>query len=180
MILRRGLDVVDGMGRKLEDGERIEIADVRAVLHFFRTFGDEYHQNMEENILFPALLRAIPEQTSLRLLVSEHGDARILIAEIEEALISKRGIVFFQGTRRLSALLRNHFDKEDHIFSDQTERLSRDQDSEIADRITKIRQEPQIQANFSRLEWKYVSKPDGTPLIRTEGLARARASAGSS
>ena|SRR2546427_2678365 len=44
-ILRRGLDILDGMGKKLDDGERIELADATTLLPFFRVFG-EYHQNM--------------------------------------------------------------------------------------------------------------------------------------
>jgi hemerythrin-like domain-containing protein len=56
VILRRGLDILDGMVKKLEEGERIEIADVTAILKFLKFFGDEYHQAMEERILFPALL----------------------------------------------------------------------------------------------------------------------------
>ena len=44
VILRRGLDIVDAMLRKLAHGERIEIADVTSVLKFLRLFGDGYHQ----------------------------------------------------------------------------------------------------------------------------------------
>jgi hemerythrin-like domain-containing protein len=54
LILRRGLDILDGMIRKLEEGARIEIADVTAILKFLRVFGDEYHQTMEETVLFRA------------------------------------------------------------------------------------------------------------------------------
>ena len=61
-ILRRGLDILDGMIETLEHGERIEIADVTAILKFLRLFGDEYHQAMEERIFFPALLRAAPQE----------------------------------------------------------------------------------------------------------------------
>src|SRR5262245_2714445 len=72
-IIRRGLDIVDGMLTKLEDGERIEIFDGATVLKFLRLFGDEYHQVMEENVLFPALILAAPHHAALNQLVSEHG-----------------------------------------------------------------------------------------------------------
>jgi len=179
-ILRRGLDILDGMGKKLEDGDRIEIADVTAVLQFLRVFGDEYHQDMEGKVLFPALLRAVPEPDPLRLLISEHADERLLVAEIEGALKSKRGMIFFQGSRRLIALLRNHFDKEDAIFPDLFGRwLSNAQDFEIAEQFTKFRKQLEIQLNFSRLESKYMPKPYSSPGIRSQELSRARASAAS-
>ena len=88
-MLRRGLDILDGMVKKLEDGERIEIADVTTILKFLRVFGDEYHQIMEERILFPALLRTAPQEVSLRQLCREHSEERAVVAEIEVALHSE-------------------------------------------------------------------------------------------
>src|SRR5207253_989762 len=82
LILRRGLNILDGMVRKLEDRQRIEIMDVTAILKFFRVFGDEYLQTMEETVLFPAL--RLPQ------MVSEHSEERALVTGIEDALRSTR------------------------------------------------------------------------------------------
>src|SRR4051812_39991916 len=90
VLLRRGLDILDGMLRHLEDGQRIEIAGVTIILKFLRLFGDQYHQAMEEEILFPALLDAAPDAAALSQLVSEHGNERTLVIEIQENLISRR------------------------------------------------------------------------------------------
>ena len=60
VLIRRGLDIIDAMLKKLEDGLRIEIFDAATILKFLRLFGDQYHQVMEETVLFPALLRAAP------------------------------------------------------------------------------------------------------------------------
>jgi hemerythrin-like domain-containing protein len=73
-LLRRGLDIIDGMLKHLEDGLRIEIADVAAVLKFLRLFGDQYHQVMEEEILFPALLDAAPDEATLTSRRHLHSD----------------------------------------------------------------------------------------------------------
>jgi len=174
-ILRRGLDILDGMGKKLEDGERIEIADVTSLLRFFRVFG-EYHQNMEEKVFFPALC-ALPAQAPVHVLLSEHVQELMITAEIEEALKSKRGMSFFQATCRLIALLRTHFDREDAIFPELTRRwFSKEQDSEVAERLAKIHKQPEIPVNFSRLECKYVSRRDRAPMP-SQRLAR-HASAG--
>jgi hemerythrin-like domain-containing protein len=159
-ILRRGLDIVDGMLKKLEDGERIEIADVITVLKFLRLFGDQYHQTVEENALFPALLRAAPEESALRQLVSEHGDERTLVVEIEDALMSRRGMDFFRSSRRLTAILRNHFEQEDTILHDLAEHwLSKEQDDEVVAEFMKHRQRPELYASFPHLERKYAPKP---------------------
>jgi hemerythrin-like domain-containing protein len=154
------LDIVDGMIKKLEDGERIEIVDVTTILKFLRLFGDQYHQAMEENILFPTLLRRAPDETALRQFVCEHGDERILVVQIEDALISRRGMAVFRSLRQLTALLRHHCDTEEAILGDLTEHcLSRDEDDEVVAEFIKVRRQVEIYTNFSRLELKYPGKP---------------------
>jgi hemerythrin-like domain-containing protein len=175
-LLRRGLDIIDGMLKQLEDGLRIEIADVTAVLKFLRIFGDQYHQLMEEEILFPLLLDAAPDETALRQLVSEHGSERTLVIEIEETLTSRRGMAFFRSARHLTALLRHHCDKEEVIIGKLAEGcFSKEQDEAVVAAFAKSRPQPEIYAKFTRLELKYL------PTFVAErnavgGLARARAS----
>jgi hemerythrin-like domain-containing protein len=176
VLLRRGLDIIDGMLKQLEDGLRIEIADVTTVLKFLRIFGDQYHQLMEEEILFPILLDAAPDETALRQLVSEHGNERTLVIEIEETLISRRGMAFFRSARHLTALLRHHCAKEETIVSDLAQRcLSKEQDEAIIAAFTKSRPQPEIHAKFSRLEQKYLPRPASARLNPAGDLARARA-----
>ena len=80
VVIRRGLDILDGMMKKLEDRERIEITDVNAVFRFLQVFGDEYHQSVEEKVLFPLLVRATPQGSPIHQMVSEHGEERALVA----------------------------------------------------------------------------------------------------
>jgi hemerythrin-like domain-containing protein len=155
-ILRRGLDILDGMVRKLESGERIEIMDGTNLLKFLRVFGDEYHQTMEENVLYPALLRASPEQALLRQMLSEHGEERALVAAVDDALKSRRGVDFVRGARRLSLLLRSHLDKEDAILRQIA--LSNDEDNVVVVEFAKNHKQPETYVHFSRLEWKYAQK----------------------
>jgi hemerythrin-like domain-containing protein len=177
VLLRRGLDIIDGMLKQLEDGLRIEIADVTAVLKFLRIFGDQYHQLMEEEILFPILLDAAPDERALRQLVSEHGNERTLVIEIEETLISRRGMAFFRSARHLTALLRHHCDKEEAIIGKLAEAcLSKEQDEAVVTAFTKSRPQPEIHAKFSRLEQKYLPRPASARLNPVGDLARARAS----
>jgi hemerythrin-like domain-containing protein len=157
MLLRRGLDIIDGMLKMMEDGERIEIVDVATVLKFFTFFGDQYHQVMEEEVLFPALLDAAPGELALRQLVSEHGNERSLVIEIEETLISRRGMAFFRSARHLTALLRHHCDKEENIIGALAPRcLSREKDDAVFAAFVKSRPQPDVYARFPRLEQKYL------------------------
>jgi hemerythrin-like domain-containing protein len=158
-ILRRGLMVVDGMLKKLEDGQRIEIFDAAAALKFLRLFGDQYHQVMEENVLFPALIRAAPNENALRQLVSEHGDERMLVSQIEEALISKRGMLFFRSSHQLTSMLRKHCEREELILGRLAGCLSAERDAAIVEEFTRNRAQVEIHVNLSRLERKYALMP---------------------
>jgi hemerythrin-like domain-containing protein len=89
-IIRRGLDVLDGMVKQMEEGVRIELADVTAILKFLRLCGDEHYQTIEESVLFPALLRTAPDDSRLHRMLSEHAEERTLVAGIEDAMKAKR------------------------------------------------------------------------------------------
>jgi hemerythrin-like domain-containing protein len=174
-LLRRGLDNIDGMLKHLEDGQRIEIADVAAVLKFLRLFGDQYHQIMEEEILFPALLDAAPDEIVLRQFVAEHSSERTLVAEIEETLTSRKGMAFLRSARHLTALLRHHCDKEEMIVGKLAEDcLSKEEDEAIVAAFTKSRPQPEIYAKFRRLEQKYLPQPVSEQITPAAEAARAR------
>ena len=178
-ILRRGLDILDGMVKKLEDGARIEIADVVSILKFLRLFGDQYHQSMEESVLFPALLCAAPLESPLSHMLTEHIEERSLVAAIENAMKFKVGIDFVRSSRQLSVLLRNHLDKEDTVLrrlADQV--LSAAEDNIIVAEFVRNYIQPESYLNFSRLERKYTSKATVGALIPAREIARVRGAVG--
>jgi hemerythrin-like domain-containing protein len=158
-ILRRGLMVVNGMLQKLEGGQRIEIFDAATILKFLRLFGDQYHQVMEETVLFPALIRAAPNESALRQLVSEHGDERMLVSQIEEALMSKRGMLFFRSSHQLTSMLTKHCEREEMVLGRLAGCLSAEQDAAIVEEFTRNRAQAEVYVNFSRLEQKYTLVP---------------------
>jgi hemerythrin-like domain-containing protein len=175
IILRRGLNVVDGMLQKLECGQRIEIFDATVMLKFLRLFGDQYHQAMEETVLFPALLAAAPDECPLHQFVSEHGDERTLVAEIEEALTSRKGMAFFRSSRRLTGLLRAHCDREEMILGELAERfLSIEHDEALGAEFLKKRSQVEPYIEFSRLERRYTGPAITQPSSQAAGLARVR------
>lgn len=53
-ILRRGLDILEGMVQKLEGGDRIDIADVAAILKVFRSC-----EHIDEQVLVAAVESAL-------------------------------------------------------------------------------------------------------------------------
>jgi hemerythrin-like domain-containing protein len=159
-IIRRGLDIVDGMLKKLQDGQRIEICDAASILKFLRIFTDQYHQAMEERVLFPALLGATPSNGMLLQLASEHSGERALVAEIEDSLMSRRGMAFFRGAHELTSLLRTHCETEETLVCDLAEKhLSKEQDDEIVAQFLSSRTQVEGFAKFSILERRYTRKP---------------------
>ena len=178
IILRRGLDVVDGMLQKLECGQRIEIFDATVMLKFLRLFGDQYHQAMEETVLFPALLAAAPDECPLHQFVSEHGAERTLVAEIEEALMSRKGMAFFRSSRQLTGLLRAHCDHEETILGRLAEPcLTVEQDESVLAEFLKKRSQVEIYTSFARLERRYTGVNVSQALSQDAKLAQVRGSA---
>jgi hemerythrin-like domain-containing protein len=90
IVLLRGLDILEGMLTKLENGERIEIADVRAILKLIQV-----HQ-----------------------LVMKHDESRALVIGATDALASRRVGDFVYSSRRLCTVLRSHMDLEDGVLDD--------------------------------------------------------------
>jgi hemerythrin-like domain-containing protein len=176
-IIRRGLDIVDGMLTKLEDGQRIEIFDAASLLKFLRLFGDEYHQALEETVLFPVLLRAAPDNAALSQLVSEHGAERALVAGIEEALVARKGMAFLRNSRQLTGVLRNHCEREEIIVCELAEQcFSKQQDGESAAKFIARRAQVENFADFSRLDRRYPPQLPRAPWSSGQGRARAQGS----
>jgi hemerythrin-like domain-containing protein len=153
--IARGLDILDGMVQKMETGLRIEISDAFTILKFLQVFVDEYHQTMEEHVLFPALQHASSNDSAVHSMVLEHSEERAAKACIEDALKAKVGKEFVRNARALSRLLRSHFSSENAVLGDLAERLlSEEQDNEIVAKFKKY--QPQSYPDFVYLERKYV------------------------
>ena len=111
-------------------------------------------------------------------MLSEHVEERTLVSRIEDALRFKMGKEFVSSSHQLSLLLRNHFDKEDAVLGDVAEKcLSKEQDEAVALELVKLQPPAEAHPNFSRLEWKYTSKPLSAALTPQPKAARAYRSA---
>jgi hemerythrin-like domain-containing protein len=178
VILRRALDILEGMVQKLEHGDRIEIADALTIAQFIKLFGVEYHQAMEEKVVFPALLRGAPQDSPLRHMLFEHTEQRALLAAMDNALNMRKGTDFVRNARGLIVLLRSHFDREDmSLRSIAKEAFSQQEDDTVVAEIVNNRKPLETYAYFSSLEWKYATSPRGTARSAERPLARAHGSA---
>jgi hypothetical protein len=90
--VRRGLDILDRMVQRLEEGQLIEIFDIRTVIKFLRDFGERYRQT----------------------------DVSELVGSIEASLSPKHGVGFVRSSRLLIQLLRNQIDQQQvqHVASE--------------------------------------------------------------
>jgi hypothetical protein len=79
-ILNRGLDVLDGMIRKMEIGERIEIIDAATVLRLLQPFEEDGYRMQ------------LPQPP--------------LVSALEDALRTKNAKDFVRGSRQLARTLR--------------------------------------------------------------------------
>jgi len=159
-VILRCLDVLQQMATCVENGEQPVEEDVVKLLGFLRAYADEYHQVKEETALFPELrLTCNTQEGPLRQMLVEHDQERSLVEALEDSLYTKKGIEFSHFANRLTALIRNHIYKEDHILFEIADRsLSAEQDEKVVAEFDKFQINPSFLADLHRLEWKYLRK----------------------
>jgi hemerythrin-like domain-containing protein len=159
-VILRGLDVLDQLANRVENGHAVEAEDVETILRFLQTFADDHHQGKEESALFPELLRSsAANQGPLRQMIFEHDQERSIVEGLEEAVRAKKGGDFVHFARRLTSLIRTHIHKEDYILFEIADRLlSADQDASICAQFDCFRIDLDYSADLRRLEWKYMRR----------------------
>jgi hemerythrin-like domain-containing protein len=134
----RALGVMDELAVRVADGSELDEHDVESMLQFLRVFGDDHHQEKEEFILFPALLKAshAEEHECLCQITFEHNQQRSVLEGIEDALKSHRGQDFVYYAKRLGELVRAHIqEEEDGVFKRADAILSAEVDERIAQEL---------------------------------------------
>ncbi|HET9131785.1 MAG TPA: hemerythrin domain-containing protein [Terriglobia bacterium] len=131
----RSLDVICAMADCVENSEAVDDRDVDCVLDFLDAFGDRHHQEKEEAVLFPALMKASHDEEHYCIcqITFEHNQQRSLLEGIEEALRTRKGQDFVYYARRLAELVRAHIrSEEDEIFKRADAILSVEEDDRVA------------------------------------------------
>jgi hemerythrin-like domain-containing protein len=134
----RALGVITEMADRVANGEEADDRDVDCILQFLQAFGDDHHQEKEEAILFPALLKAsnAEEHECLCQITFEHNQQRSLLEGIEDALRSRKGKDFVYYARRLAELVRIHIQtEEEQVFKHADALLSVEEDERIANEL---------------------------------------------
>lgn len=165
-LILRSLDILDAMSASIQRSEPLDERDADTLLDFFRWFADAHHQEKEEAILFPAMKSAAAaEDRPVQHMTVEHERERALISEVETAVRLQKHSEFVSAATRLSALLRNHIQKEDDIlFELANEILDPKTDEGLVDRLSrfetpldkKILDEKLHELHL--LEWKYLRR----------------------
>ncbi len=105
--MKRALDIVDSMLARMENGGRIEIADVAIVLKFLRMFGPEYHPAIEE----------IEDALRCRRGMDFFSNSRRLIAQLTEAATIEKDRSAVEIPADLSRLERKYLPRPLRAFA---------------------------------------------------------------
>jgi hypothetical protein len=114
MSMKRALDIADSMLRRMENGGRIEIADVAIVLKFLRLFGHEYHQAITE----------IEDDLRSRRGMDFFRNSRRLIARLQEVAAFEENRSPVEIPADLSRLERKYLPSPERALA-QSQRASR-------------------------------------------------------
>jgi hemerythrin-like domain-containing protein len=123
------------MAARVEKGESVDDRDVDTILDFLKAFGDDHHQEKEEAILFPALLKAShsEEFECLCRITFEHNQQRSLLEGMEDALRSRKGADFVYYAKRMAEIMRSHIQAEEQdLFLCADSILTQEEDECIA------------------------------------------------
>lgn len=155
----RSLDVLQCMTERARI-EPLQPKDAETLLHFFRTFADDYHHVREESGLFPEMRQASEAQgRPLDQLLFEHDQERSLLDGLEDSICTANKGDFILFASRLADRIRTHMYKEEHIlFPIAAELLSPEQDLRVSTELAKCRLDPSLMTDLRRLENLYLRR----------------------
>ena len=160
------MDLLDAISASVEKTGTVEDPDIEKILDFLRWFADAHHQAKEETILFPALKSAAASQNRpVAHMTLEHDQERALIEDMEKDLRLAKLAEFVTCGTRLSATLRNHIYKEDHILFETADTvLTAREDEVVSEQLSHFETPLDKQVlndklkDLHSLEWKYLRR----------------------
>ncbi len=113
-LILRGLDVLETAAGRLEAGQEPPDGWWEDALDWLRSFADRTHHAKEEDLLFPAMIRAgLPSAGGpIDVMLEEHERGRALV----RAMSVSTGAARAAAAREYVALLRAHIDKENEVL----------------------------------------------------------------
>ncbi len=117
------MDILEKICLVMEDGKKVDPADLEQIVEFLKVFADHSHHAKEEDLLFPAMEKAgVPREGGpIGVMLAEHDEGRGYIQEIsagiEKYKINGSGAEeIIENAQNYINLLRQHIDKEDNIL----------------------------------------------------------------
>jgi len=130
-IIEKALRALDGLSKRIEQGEAADTVELERLLDFLSSFADQRHHQKEEQCLFPALgLRGMPrDRGPVGILLQEHCTGRAHIAHMRRAATAlangngSAGLQFAEAAHSYVGLLTAHIQKEDAVLFREAEKL---------------------------------------------------------
>ncbi len=148
-VIEKMLDVLEGLTKRVESGEEINIEHAEKIIEFFKIFADKCHHGKEEDMLFPEMEKAgIPREGGpIGVMLFEHTQGRNFIKEMAEAVEEiKKGkdekFKFIENAKGYINLLRDHIYKEDNILFNMADmHLTQEVQNGLLERFEKFEKE---------------------------------------
>ncbi len=114
VLILRALGALEVAAERLAEGEALPRAWWDELLAWLGAFADRCHHGKEEDVLFPAMIRAgaPSEGGPIDLMLEEHAQGRALIRAMADGEPARRAA----AARQYAILLRQHIDKENDIL----------------------------------------------------------------
>ncbi|MEI6518541.1 MAG: hemerythrin domain-containing protein [bacterium] len=144
------LNVIEKIATDLKTGKAANLDHLDKIIDFLTTFVDKCHHGKEEDLLFPALVKAgVPNEGGpVGVMLAEHTQGRTYIKAMKDALnLLHTGdveaqILFADAALGYVFLLRDHIAKENNVLFVMAEnRLSPEEHTILAAGFKKIEDE---------------------------------------
>ncbi len=131
--IERMLAILDTACDRIEGGEKIDPCHLESSVEFVRVFADRCHHGKEEDLLFPAMVKAgIPKEGGpIGAMLAEHEQGRRFIRALAEAIPAYRADEpearqeVVRNARGYVSLLGQHIQKEDFVLFPMADRVLR-------------------------------------------------------
>ena len=112
-VILKGLATLEAAAARLASGEELPERSWSALVDWFRMFADRTHHAKEEDVLFPAMVKAgaPSEGGPIDVMLEEHVQGRALLQALATGDRARR----VAAAREYVELLRDHIDKEHGI-----------------------------------------------------------------
>lgn len=120
------LNILDTFTQQISAEQTVDGDDIAALLGLFEEFADKCHHGKEEDLLFPAMVKAGLSAGGgpLAVMLDEHEQGRRMIRQMREAAEPPLELMdFAQAAKAYSANLRAHIDKENTVLFPMAEEV---------------------------------------------------------